>query len=125
MLKQALEEVGEHHCTADGLGRIGREHDMAFLQGIGECADERGKQHVGRREEDLQQRRDPTRGTHGEQQCDRCDEQRVIGYRRDELSGNDRVKAFLHGQKRRRWHADGQKSKGRPQPPPLHDLTLA
>ena len=86
----------EHHQAAADLDQVGDEHHAALGHRIGKRADERGQCHVGHEEEQLEHRRHPLRRVDVAQQRDGGDEQRVVGERRAELRGHDRVEAAFH-----------------------------
>jgi hypothetical protein len=88
--------VGEHHRATDDLDRVRDQHHVPLRHRIGECADERGEDHVGDDEALLQRRRHPRRLVQLAQQRDRGNEQRVVGERREELRRDDRIEAGFH-----------------------------
>ncbi|CAM2159471.1 hypothetical protein PT2222_50309 [Paraburkholderia tropica] len=88
--------AGQHHGAAHDLDRVRDKHHFALRAGISKGADECGKNDVGKDEEQLEQRRHPVRGVKVFQQCNRSDQERIVGQRRKKLRGHDGVKAFFH-----------------------------
>src|SRR6478672_7463204 len=83
--------------AADDLHRIGEKHDSALRHRVRERTDEGGKHDVGQYEEHLQHRRLPFWRVQHFEQCDRDEQQRIVGKRGEELSRENSVETASHG----------------------------
>ena len=87
----------QHGDAAQQLDCVGHEHHATFGQGVGERAHEWRQHNVGENEKLLQHGRLPSLRMQARQQCNRGEQQGVVGKGREKLGCQDGVEPAVHG----------------------------